>query len=127
MELPLKILYWIFFTSEEIKNNNGYEYPSKKFKIIFLDESKLYNSQYSSNSNYDNLQVTFKPDDENYKIYSVDGMKYYNDNMQACKKKKEEIVNDIKNLFENIKEKNYGPFEHSADPEKKNYSIFYKF
>ena len=37
------------------------------------------------------FEETFRTayDDENYKIYSVDGMKYYNDNMEACKKKKE--------------------------------------
>ena len=100
-----------FFTEEDIKKYAGYIYPSKKFQLINLDSSELVN-----NDIYDNVQASFKPKDKNYEIYSIDGMIYYNSNFKECYSTKNKIVDEIKEMFTSIEQKNLAPFKHNADP-----------
>ena len=48
---------------------------------------------------YDDIQITYQPEDSNYLIHSIDGKIHFEDNIKGCKKKMKEIVKELKSLF----------------------------
>ena len=101
-----------FTTKEEIerKKLNGFIYPnSKKFySVTFRDTNKL--------KTYDGLQFHLKADDKKYIIYDIMGQIYYEDNIEDCYKKKDEIYNELSEMFENAKKEDLGKQKHYLDP-----------
>ena len=57
---------------------------------------------------YDDVQFHFKTDDSKYIISSISGGIYYKKNIKNCFKKKDEVVEEISNLFEDAKMKDKG-------------------
>ena len=51
--------------------------------------------------NFDHVQLHLKNGDSNYRIRSIEGHLTYFDNIDECYPKKNEIVDEIKNLFPN--------------------------
>ena len=80
------------FTKEEIINpKNKFFYPnSKKIYELALDlRSEL----------YDEIQFSLKQDDNEYKIYNINGIIYYKQNFNRCLKQKKEIELTLSKIF----------------------------
>ena len=77
---------------KKLNDENAFYYKDNRYLDIFF---KL------KNSNYEWVQITIKPKDKNFIIYSIGGQIDYIGNIQKCYK-------DMKSIFLNIKE-NYIP------------------
>lgn len=87
-----------YFTKKEIRKEKKYriKYPnSNRFTAITFYE-------YSKFKIYDSVQVNVKTDDKDYKIYSISGINYFKNKIQDCKKQKNLIFNNLKNMFSNV-------------------------
>ena len=73
-----------------LESNNTYFYPNKSFATFGFIPDNL--------ELYDDIGVIIKPNDENYKIYALEGTIYFKEN--SCEQKQIEISNDLKNFFE---------------------------
>jgi hypothetical protein len=77
---------------KKLNDENAFYYKDNRYLDIFF---KL------KNTNYEWAQITIKPKDKNFIIYSIGGQIDYIGNIQKCYK-------DMKSIFSNIKE-NYKP------------------
>ena len=94
-----------FSESKIIKNKNDY-YKNKKFTDVEIDKvGEL----------YDTISFNYKTGDNNYKIESISGAIFYKYNIKDCFKKRDEIVKEISDVFENTKPKNSGKIKHTGD------------
>ena len=82
-----------FLSESEIKQKKKTIYKNKKFSRVELPPSTL--------KVYDGSYIDFKTDDRNYEIKHIVGQLYYNNNIYNCYKKKDKIVNELKELFKN--------------------------
>ena len=84
-----------YHSETEIKNpgkNNINFYPkSRKFYEIVLD---------TKTDVYDEIQFSLKEKDSTYKIYNINGTIYFNQNINKCYKKQEEIVSDLNSVLD---------------------------
>ena len=81
-----------YYSKDEIQLSfqNASYYRDKIFAVIFLKK----------NSNiYDRIQVTIKPNDKKYKIFALEGIIDFNNQIEKCKKKRKSIIQDIKTLI----------------------------
>ena len=90
----------------EVFKQNSTAYTPHKFEVIFINK-KL--------ENYDRLQVTIKPNDQKYMIYSIGGILDFDNKIKECRKKSAEILKDIKSVIKNYEEVN-DQGTHSGDP-----------
>ena len=74
-----------------LESNNTYFYPNKSFATFGFIPDNL--------ELYDDIGVIIKPNDENYKIYALEGTIYFKE--KSCEEKQIEISDDLKNFFEN--------------------------
>ena len=84
-----------YFTKKEVNKEKKYriKYPnSNKFTAITFIE-------YSKFKIYDSVQVNVKTNDKNYIIYSISGINYFKNKIDDCKKQKNLIFNELKDLF----------------------------
>ena len=84
-----------YFTKNEINKEKKYriKYPnSNNFTAITFIE-------YSKFKIYDSVQVNVKTNDKNYIIYSISGINYFKNKIDDCKKQKNLIFNELKDLF----------------------------
>jgi len=97
-----------FFSKEQITKNT-WDYPKKKFKRVQNDKLSFFKI-------YDAVDFNFKTNDQNYKIYSLSGILFYdNKNIKECYKKMDEIVDDIDDLFQGLKKPQKETYKHAAD------------
>jgi hypothetical protein len=90
-----------YATKEEHEQRSKTDYPaSKKFSRYTLRSINF--------KIYDDVQFHFKTDDSKYIISSISGGIYYKKNIKNCFKKKDEVVEEISNLFEDAKMKDKG-------------------
>ena len=80
-----------YFSEEEIKNGQFRVFKSKKYITTQL----LGNFEM-----YDTAEAAFKNRDKDYKIVSIAGGIYFLENFNSCLKKRDEIVGEIKLLFD---------------------------
>ena len=80
-----------YFTEKEIKNGQFHAFKSKKYITTQL----LGNFEM-----YDTAEAAFKNRDKDYKIVSIAGGIYFLENFNSCLKKRDEIVGEIKLLFD---------------------------
>ena len=80
-----------YFTKKEIKNGQYRLFKSKKYITTQL----LGNFEM-----YDTAEAAFKNRDKDYKIVSLGGGIYFSENFNSCFKKRDEIVSEIKLLFD---------------------------
>ena len=84
------------FTQKEIEKNFRDWYPNQPFRYFefsYLDSFKT----------YDNVGFIVEKDDDDYKIYSISGMKFCKKSIQDCYKTRDEIDKELLNLFKNQK------------------------
>ena len=90
------------FSEKEINSNKG-KGEFKIHKFIYADIGKL-----KSLEIYSSLRGWLKPEDKNYKLYSVEGNIFYGNKINDCYKKQKEIVDELTELF---KDENVEKFE----------------
>ena len=84
-----------YFTKKEIRTEkkNMIKYPnSKKYSGI-----SFYN--YPILQQYDSVQANIKTKDKKYIIQGISGIKFYDNNIEECKKKMKEIYNEVGQMF----------------------------
>ena len=82
-----------FYNPDEINSFielYGNYYKDNKFLVIILKNKY---------ENYDEVEVTFIPNDKLFVIHSLDGVINFENNYEGCKKEKLNIVDEIKNLY----------------------------
>ena len=84
-----------FFSEDEIQESlkNPTFYKNNKFVVIFINKIS---------SEYERIQVTIKPDDNNYTIYSIDGILDFDKKIDECNKKRADVIKDLESLFQNF-------------------------
>ena len=80
-----------YFTEKEIKNGQYRLFKSKKYVTTQL---------IGNFEMYDTAEAAFKNRDKDYKIVSLAGGIYFLKNFNSCFKKRDEIVDEIKLLFD---------------------------
>ena len=92
-----------YFPESEIKRFFNYDnLPSDmKFRIaeVHRDETK------KTFNIYDSLQFSYKPNDKDYKLYSIGGLIFCDSNKE-CLNLKEELLKDIISVFKSIRPQN---------------------
>ena len=82
-----------FMNEDEINMNDLKFYP---------DDSKYYEIEYAGKSDiFESVSMHIKRNDKKYEIYTIRAF-FYIDGKSACLKKREEIVKDIKSLFNDV-------------------------
>ena len=84
-----------FLSEEEIKNGIGPYYPKSK-KFIMVITQKL-------SKDYDMIQFHTKDQDKKYIIQTIEGIIWYESNIEACYKDMDEVVNDLAKIFDEVK------------------------
>jgi len=84
-----------FFSEVEIQESlkNPTFYKNNKFVVIFINKFS---------SKYERMQVTFKPDDNNYTIFSIDGILDFDKRIDECNKKRADVIKELESLFQNF-------------------------
>ena len=84
-----------YFSEEEIKKvESNPTIMDDKFIIVFSP---------SKSEIYDEVQITYKINDKKYLIHALDGKLLFENNIDDCKKKLKEIINEVKNIFDGAK------------------------
>ena len=97
------------FTEEKIKNGYTYYYNSDEFVSTEISiKSNLYRS----------IHIHYRPNDGKYILQGISATIIYKNNINECYKKKNEIVEDISELFSNIKPR-FTKTKHQSDKSKK--------
>ncbi len=101
-----------FFSEEEIKNNLKLKYFThiKDKKFILAEFYKFPFFQI-----YDSLQTVFKTNDKKYKIYGIHGVIFYDESINDCYKKMDEIAEELSEIFKNVERNDFQFLKHSAD------------
>ena len=88
-----------YFSEEEIKSakKSTYANSNKYFDVWFVSKTKL----------YEELSITLKENDNRYIMHSISGVKIFENNFDQCKKFKKDVIKDLINLFQNIKQNDY--------------------
>jgi len=100
-----------YFTENQIIKEKRNYYNNDKFipaEFEYLDSFKI----------YDAIQITYKKGDPQYKMYGIAGFLDYPKNINDCYKKKDEITDEISELFSNLKINKYKK-KHGGDPSGK--------
>lgn len=87
----------ILENQKDYYNDNDDEYKES----TFLVKSKI--------SEYDDISVRYKNNDIKFQVVSIEGGIYYENNIDECFPKKNEIIKNLSNLLKNInwEERNY--------------------
>ena len=85
----------------------------------------------SSNNKYDYISYSYKTNDKDYilvgLVADVDSIKSFNNNIENCYPLMVEIVNELKTIFINSKQKDNGVFSHPIDKSGKSIITNYSF
>jgi len=91
----------------------------KKFKnVTFTTNNKfviIWIPDLSKKSIYESVQLTLKNNDKKYIIYTIDGNLLYDNNIEECYKKQDEIVKEISTLFPKVNPKKGKIRSHRGD------------
>ena len=111
-----------FFDKEKIKKELNtkytYYYKDKKFAVLGVGEGSNYNLS-TKIENYDELAITIKPNDKNYKIYSVSGDIFCLDDIENCLSKQREIIGELESFLDSNLKFDAWEKQHSVDPSGK--------
>ena len=88
-----------YMSEEEIKENVGFVYEDGKFTV------SIYNK---SSEMYDMVGIEYKSKDKTYKIHGTQGMIYFENNIEGCYEKQDEVEKEISLIFNESKKKNWG-------------------
>ena len=84
-------------------------------------DGKFYDTQITNNNFeiYDMLNLVFKKNDKNFKIYALGGIIYFGRDTQKCNSNYKDILNDIENFFPNHTKDTWNNQKHHQDPSGK--------
>ena len=88
-----------YMSEEAIKENVGFVYPDKKFTVSFYKKSS---------ETYDEIAIEYKSKDKTYKIHGVQGLIFFENNIESCYKKQDEVEKEISSMFDQTQKKNWG-------------------
>ena len=88
-----------YLTEGKLEALPKYVYENKKFIAVVVYSEDISKKSFEI---YDGVQLVYKRDSK--KIHSFEGFILYRDNIEDCYPKKDEIVLELKNFFENIVE-----------------------
>ena len=99
-----------YFSENEIKHNiigDYYEGSDKKFIAVefILPSFNI----------YEGVQIHVKRNDKKYKIYGISGGIFYDDNIDGCYKKQNEIDKELSIIYKNAKREVSDLVKHPAD------------
>ena len=98
-----------FYSEEKIKQSLIADYPnSDKYKRVQILKHKSFKT-------YDAMHILYLKTDKKLIIHSLNGMKDYINNINACLKKKDVVLEEIKDLFQNNKIEHKGKRKNSND------------
>ena len=112
-----------YFSEEKIINSKRYYgYLDNEFYAVGFDRENSFEV-------YDTVEIHLKTDDKKYKIYAVDGLIFYTNNIDDCYKKKDEIEKELSKIFKDIKKIDTGTAKHRGDKSGKSTitSIYWEF
>ena len=93
-----------FFDHLELAEQIIKDYP----KTIYSGSDKFYGLRINKKlGDYDNFGVLLKKDDKKYIIYILRGKKVFDNNLEDCKKYKEKVVNNFKDLLPDVSSYDY--------------------
>ena len=89
-----------YMSEEEIKENVVFVYSDKKFTIsVYKKSTEIYDL---------GVGITYKSNDQTYKIHGVQGRVSFENDIEGCYKKQDEIVKEISSMFDKIKKNDRG-------------------
>ena len=113
------------FSRDEIES--FYKAPYYKDDLYTTIESL----EISSNNKYDYISYSYKTNDKDYilvgLVADVDSIKSFNNNIENCYPLMDEIVNELKKIFINSKQKDNGVISHPIDKSGKSIITNYSF
>ena len=113
-----------YFSENEIKNNTKKYYDDMtNFPFVAIE---IY--QHSLFKNYSGVQFHVKKNDKKYKIYSISGYDFYDNDIKGCYKKQNEIDKELSVLFKDA-ERRIEEYKSRADKSGKSIikQIYYTF
>ena len=115
-----------FFTIEQLENEKNseyvYFYKNNKFMKIGMGKGEAFYLK-KNISNYDDIGLIIKPEDNNYIVYGVQGRIFCDDGINFCLSKQKEIISDMKKIFNSNSTLEEYKDKHRADKSGK--SIVY--
>ena len=101
-----------YFSEKQIKNSISDVYDHFDDKTFVM--AGFFSSEHFFET-YDMIQITFKTEDKNYKIYGIAGKLMFHENIDDCHKKQTEILKELSPLMKNS-HKISETLKHSGDP-----------
>ena len=101
-----------FLSKDEIQKE--IERNINKYADTGLDKTYVEVNSISKEYTYDALSFFIQPDDPKYIIYSLSGKIYYEENIDQCYEKLNEIVNEFTSMFKDA-EMIEGEYKHPSD------------
>tara|TARA_B100001093_G_scaffold336739_1_gene321584 strand:+ start:757 stop:1329 length:573 start_codon:yes stop_codon:yes gene_type:complete len=98
----------IFFSEKDIKNNSKDYYRDKTFTPVQNDLYPFFNT-------YDAVDFNFLTGDKKYIFHSINGILFYDNNIQDCYSKMDSITLDIKKNIKYLKHHLKNEYKHQAD------------
>ena len=97
-----------YFEEEEIKKAELNYYNDNEFVPVYIEDENKF-------SNYSGVQFHYKNSDENFKIFSIEGIIWFKNNFDGCIKKQKEIDEELKTMFPNTERQISGIKSHRQD------------
>ena len=104
-----------FSVGDKLSDRMSKEEIEENIVPYFQDQRKYYivGKSYGLNQ-YDQIEFYIKSNDNSYEIRTI-GAGIFIDNLNECLEKKKKVVNDLDQVFTNIKKRS-GKKKHEADP-----------
>ena len=106
---------------QEIKSEFSFKYKNNRFIGLGVGQTNEF-PLFKKLNQFDELGITIKPNDENYLVHGISGEILCYNNIDKCMIAKDEIINDLKNIFEDVQIDSWER-KHPVDKTKK--SIVY--
>tara|TARA_X000000950_G_scaffold172881_1_gene210454 strand:- start:1026 stop:1610 length:585 start_codon:yes stop_codon:yes gene_type:complete len=101
-----------FFTVSHIKDNSWDYFKSKRFTPVQNDKMSFFET-------YDAVDFVYKTDDNKYKIVELAGVLFYDENIDECYDKLDEIALEMDKLFPFTRKEPKQTYKHSNDKTQK--------
>jgi len=101
------------FSKEQIQMAPRYDNTNTNAK-----SDKFYEVRFKGIGNYAEMMFSLKKNDQTFKIYAVQAVEKYKNNISECYKKIDKIADEIETLFSDVK-RSKRTFSHRGDKTKK--------
>ena len=109
------------FTKNEIKKNSVFLEQAKGNK-----EFKRYEI-YNNTGEYDKVSILYKNFDQSFPLASIEGLKWFKDDIGSCLKKRDEIIEELKSMFKDKRTWDAKKNTHFADKNSYTYDYYILF